>query len=89
MSAILAWLLTPIGKYLAGAGIVLLILTGFYIAGRSHGGRAAVERIETQNTEAKRIVDRQVSNVSTCFARGAPWEWDTSTGTCFKMENAP
>lgn len=86
---ILAWLLTPIGRWMAGAGIVLLILAGFYIAGRSHGRTAAVERIEKQNAEAKRIVDKNVGNVTTCFARGAPWEWDTSTGTCFKMENAP
>jgi hypothetical protein len=85
---ILTWLLTPIGRYVAGAGVVLAIIGGLYLLGRSHGGTAAIERVEKQNTEVKRIVDKQVSNVSTCFAKGPPWEWDTSTGSCFKMENA-
>jgi hypothetical protein len=85
---ILAWFLTPIGRYVAGAGIVLAFVAGLYLLGRSHGGTAAIERVEKQNAEVKRIVDKQVSNVSTCFARGAPWEWDTTTGQCFKLENA-
>lgn len=85
---ILAWLLTPIGRYVAGAGLVLAVVAGLYWIGRTHGRNAAIERVEKQNTEVKRIVDKQVKNVTTCFARGAPWEWDTSTGQCFKMENA-
>lgn len=78
---------TPLGKYVAGAGIVLAILLGFYVAGRLHGGTAAVERIEKQNEAVKKATGKEVDKVKACFARGEPWEWDTSTGTCAKMEN--
>lgn len=85
---ILTWLLTPIGRYVGLAIIVALAVSALYVTGRFHGGTAAVQRIEKQNEAVKKAAGKETDKVKACFARGESWEWDTSTGTCIKMENA-
>lgn len=89
MTAVLAWILGPIGRYVAGAGLVLLVIGGVYWSGRHAGGVAERERRTQQDERVRRVVDEQVRNVTVCYARGEPWEWDLATGQCYRLEKAP
>lgn len=52
MAAILAFLLTPIGRMLAGAGGVLLLIVAFGSHQRSIGAAKAVAKIEKATNDA-------------------------------------
>ena len=87
MPALLITLFTgPLGRWLAASLVVAALFAGTYALGRSHGRAAALAGVEVQNQKVRRVVDVGVQNVATCFARGAPWEWDSAAGQCFKLE---
>ena len=86
---LIAFFTGPVGRWIGAAVVVLGLFGGVYALGRSHGRQATLAGVEKQNQKVRRVVDDGVRNVTTCFARGAPWEWDTSTGTCFKTEAVP
>lgn len=52
MTAIIAFVFSPIGRWIAGVGIVLLMLTGVYVKGRFDGRASYKAKIERQINDA-------------------------------------
>lgn len=52
MTAIAAFILSPIGRWIAGVGIVVLLLTGVYVKGRFDGRASYKAKVERQINEA-------------------------------------
>ena len=52
MTAILAFVFSPIGRWIAGVGVVLLMLTGIYVKGRFDGRASYKAKIERQINQA-------------------------------------
>lgn len=77
MTAILAFFLSPIGRYVGGALIVLLAVGAIYLKGHSNGyascksdWQAAEQRTIEKGANARRDAERDVTNgVSDGFNR--------------------
>jgi len=52
MTAILAFVLSPIGRWIAGAGMLILLAGGIYAKGRYDGRSSYKAKIERQINEA-------------------------------------
>ena len=65
MGAILAFLLTPIGRMVAGAGTVLLLVWSFGVHQQSKGAAKERAKIERRADENAKVADRERDAVRT------------------------
>lgn len=79
-----AFLLTPIGRWLAGLTIIGVLAGGadLYLSVHYYnkGWHAAIAAVAAKDKEALDAVDSAVSKVDECIRRNG--SWDTSTGVC-------
>lgn len=86
MPAILLWFLSPIGKYIAIAGIVAVAGGGLWLTTKIKyeriGYQKALTAIAAQDLKAKGKADETHKTVSDCFDAGG--DWDVIRGLCAK-----
>jgi len=84
MSAIVAFLSTSIGRWVAGVGLAVLLLGGaalwIDIRAYNRGYAAAIAKIAAQDKEAVDAVNKAVNRIAECRASGGVWR--QATGEC-------
>jgi len=76
MSAIIAFILSPIGRYVAGAAIILTMFGGTYVKGRFDGKYAYKAKIEREIADAvKKGDDGRASALKQLDSSGVPDGW--------------
>lgn len=80
----LAFLLSPVGRWVAGLAIAgtLIGAADVYISIHEYnkGWHAAIAAVAKKDKEALDAVDKAVSNVDECVRRNG--NWDTVNGVC-------
>lgn len=84
MTAILAFLLSPIGRWIVGAVTAISIVGGsatwLSVHEYNKGYAAAIAKIAARDKEATNAVKKAISNVDDCVAHNGVW--DTVNGVC-------
>lgn len=78
---ILAFLLTPLGRYLAGAIAILAILGAIYLKGKSDGKDNAIEAINEDTAKAFEAAREAARNVDQCYALDGV-RWNIARAKC-------
>lgn len=77
---LLAFLFSPLGRYLAVAAAILAAIGAFAVHERNIGAAKIETKIETQNKEATHEADTAERRVRDCYDHGGVY--DDATGKC-------
>lgn len=76
MTAILAFVLSPIGRWVAGASIIVLLLGGIYVKGRQDGKLSYQAKVQREITAAiNRGDEGRADALKQLDADGVPDGW--------------
>ena len=70
----IGFILSPMGRYIGGALLILAIIGSVYLKGRNAGEHNAIESINATNALAKKDALEAADNVHDCYARGGVWK---------------
>jgi hypothetical protein len=66
----MAFLLSPIGRWLGGAVVIVVLVGGIYMKGRSDGSATVIDRINVENSRAKQAADEARARTERDFDAG-------------------
>ena len=76
----IAFILSPIGRWLAAGVLALGLAGGAYVKGRIDGERLALSDVTQKNREAVTNADEARNRVDDCHRSGGMW--NRETGKC-------
>ncbi len=84
ISVALAFLTSPIGRWVAGAAAVITVALGLWawadVRAYRRGAEAVTSAVKAQDARAVAAADKAKLSVNACFDAGK--EWDQTKGAC-------